>query len=71
MQLAQTKIDVGDLIGLRVGDFITTEKDAHSPLVVSVGGRPKFHAFPKEYKGHLAIEVDGVIENPNEASGER
>src|SRR4051812_36074486 len=34
--LAKTKISTGDLIGLRVGDIITTDKDVHQPLDVAV-----------------------------------
>ena len=44
VHLAQTQIGTGDLIGLRVGDIITTEKDVHQPLIVSVEGVPKFRA---------------------------
>ena len=36
--LAESKITTGDLIGLRVGDIITTEKDVHQPLDVAVEG---------------------------------
>ena len=49
--LAETKITTGDLIGLRVGDIITTEKDIHSPIAVSVEGVVKFHAKPGASKG--------------------
>ena len=42
--LAETKISTSDLIGLRVGDIITTEKDVHRPLDVAVRDAPKFHA---------------------------
>ena len=31
VRLAQTRIGTGELIGLRVGDVITTQKDVHSP----------------------------------------
>ncbi len=34
-QLADTKITTADLLGLRVGDIITTEKDVHEPLLVA------------------------------------
>ena len=44
VDLAETNISTSDLIGLRVGDIIATEKDVERPLVVSVEGRPKFHA---------------------------
>jgi flagellar motor switch protein FliM len=57
VELAQTKIATSDVIGLRIGDIIATEKDVHQPLVVSVEGRPKFHAKPGQYKGRKAIEV--------------
>ncbi len=40
--LAETTIRTADLIGLRVGDIITTEKDVHTPLEVSVQGVPNF-----------------------------
>ncbi len=70
VRLAQTRISTGDLIGLRVGDIITTQKDIHDPLVVSIEGLPKFHACPGAFKGHKAILIDEEIENPAEAIGE-
>ena len=38
VDLAETHITTSELIGLQVGDIITTEKDMHQPLVVSVEG---------------------------------
>ncbi len=70
VRLAQTRIGTGELIGLRVGDVITTQKDVHSPLVVSVEGIPKFRAKPGAFKGHKAVLIDGVIDNPAEALGQ-
>jgi flagellar motor switch protein FliM len=61
VDLAETNISTSDLIGLRVGDIITTEKDVQRPLVVSVEGRPKFHAQPGAFKGRKAIQVVGPI----------
>jgi flagellar motor switch protein FliM len=55
--LATTRITTGDLLGLRVGDIITTDKDVHSPMEVSVQGIPKFHASPGAYKGRVAFQV--------------
>lgn len=60
--LAETQITTGDLVGLRVGDIIATEKDAHEPLEVQVEGLPKFWAKPGAFKGHKAICIDGVVE---------
>jgi flagellar motor switch protein FliM len=69
VQLAQTQIGTGELIGLRVGDIITTQQDIHSPLLVSVEGVPKFHARPGAFRGHKAILIDGEIEHPSGAAG--
>jgi flagellar motor switch protein FliM len=70
VRLASTKITAGDLIGLRVGDVITTEKDVHSPLLILVEGVPKFRAHPGALKGHKAVRVHEVIANPADAIGE-
>jgi len=56
--LADTRITTRDLIGLRVGDIITTRKDVESTLVVQVEGVPKFRARPGQLKGHKAVEID-------------
>jgi flagellar motor switch protein FliM len=71
VELARTQIGTGDLIGLRVGDVITTQKDIHTPLTVSVEGVPKFRARPGAFKGHKAILVEGVVEHPAEAAKHR
>ncbi len=44
VRLAQTKIGTGELMSLRVGDVITTQKDVKQPVIVSVEGVPKFRA---------------------------
>ena len=61
VDLAETNISTSDLIGLRVGDIIATEKDVARPLVVSIEGQPKFHAQPGAFKGRKAIQVVGTI----------
>jgi len=68
--LASTRITTAELIGLRAGDVITTDKDVNTPLVVTVEGIPKFHARPGAFKGHKAICIDATIENPAEAIGQ-
>jgi flagellar motor switch protein FliM len=67
VHLAETKISTGDMIGLRVGDIITTEKDIHSPISVTVEGITKFRAKPGAFKGHKAILIDSA-EKPTPAS---
>ena len=59
--LAETRINTGELIGLRVGDLITTQSDTNSPLSVTVEGIEQFRAMPGAYKGHKAIRVEEVL----------
>jgi flagellar motor switch protein FliM len=70
VRLAQTRIGTGELIGLRVGDVITTQKDVHRPVIVSIEGVPKFRARLGAFKGHKAALIQSVLENPAEALGE-
>jgi flagellar motor switch protein FliM len=62
--LANTKITTGDLIGLRVGDIITTDKDIYQALEVAVQGTTKFHASAGALKGCKAIRVEGPLPLP-------
>jgi flagellar motor switch protein FliM len=70
VRLAQTRIGTGELIGLRVGDVITTQKDVHRPVIVSVEGVAKFGARLGAFKGHKAVLIQSVLQNPAEALGE-
>ena len=60
-RLAEAKITTGELIGLRVGDIITTEQDVRQPLKISVEGIDKFHARCGAYKGRKAILIDHAM----------
>jgi flagellar motor switch protein FliM len=62
VDLADTQISTADLIGLRVGDIVTTEKDVKAPLVLRVEGEPKFHTSVGAFKGRKAIRVLETIE---------
>jgi flagellar motor switch protein FliM len=64
-RLAETRITTADLIGLRVGDIITTDKDVHSPLEVDVQGARKFLASPGAIKGQKAIQIQAAIPPPD------
>jgi len=55
--LAETNISTADLLGLRVGDIITTEKDHRDLLDVAVSGRKKFRVSAGAFKGHKAFQV--------------
>ncbi len=70
-QLAQTKITTGELIGLRVGDIITTQQDVKTPLIVNVEGLEKFHARPGAYKGRSAIRIETAVANTPASAGSK
>ena len=69
-RLASTRITAGELLGLRVGDIITTSKDVHSPLLIMVEGVPKFRAAAGAFKNHKAIRIVETIQNPADAIGD-
>ncbi len=57
VELATTRITTSDMLGLRVGDVIASEKDIRESLLVYVEGMPKFLAAPGKYKGRKAIQI--------------
>jgi flagellar motor switch protein FliM len=59
--MAETRITTADLIGLRVGDVITTDHDIRSPLQVAVQDVTKFHASPGAFKGQKAIKIEAAL----------
>jgi flagellar motor switch protein FliM len=61
VHLANTKITTGDLLGLRVGDIITTEQDIRAPIGVCIEGQAKFRGRPGVYKGRKAVQIESVI----------
>jgi flagellar motor switch protein FliM len=60
--LAESTISTDDLLGLRVGDIITTDKDVRQPLDVAVQGVIKFHAAPGAHKGKKAVQIEAVVQ---------
>jgi len=66
VKLATSKIPMNQLVQLRVGDLICTEKNVNTPLLVSVEGIPKYWAKPGVYRGYTAIQIEEVIEDPTD-----
>ena len=66
VKLGHAKISMSELVQLRVGDVICTEKNVDSPLLVSVEGIPKYWAKPGAYKGYTAIQITDTITDPTE-----
>ncbi len=65
--LAETEIAPDDLASLAVGDIITTEQSAASPIAVSQNGELRFHAHLGSRRGHKAIEIEHVLPNEDRA----
>ena len=59
--LAETSMTVDELRNLEVGDIITTPKSAASPIVLAVGGLPKFLASIGQHRGNRAVRVERPI----------
>jgi flagellar motor switch protein FliM len=55
--LAETSITFDELQTLRVGDLITTNKPSKEPVVVSVGGSPKFDGTFGSFRGNRAVRI--------------
>lgn len=55
--LADTTMNVNDLVNLQVGDVILTDKPASSPLSLSVGGKRKYIGQLGQYRGNRAFKV--------------
>jgi flagellar motor switch protein FliM len=66
VKLTDSKMKLHEFINLRVGDVICTQKNAASPLLVSVEGIPKYWAMPGKYKGYTAIQIANDIEDPTD-----
>jgi flagellar motor switch protein FliM len=65
VELATTRITTADMLELRVGDIIASEKDINAPLLVYIEGQPKFLASPGKYKGRKAIRIQAGFQ-PND-----
>jgi len=55
--LAEAGISMADLVDLKPGDVIPTDKNVNSDLLVCVEGVPKFRAKPGQFKGHKAVQL--------------
>lgn len=63
-ELGKTRIRGREILQLEVGDILMLDQDVDEPLVVRVGGVPKFKAFPGTSKGNMAFRVADSITPP-------
>jgi flagellar motor switch protein FliM len=62
--LAQTTIKVSELMGLQVGDIITTAKPSGADVLVQVEGKNKFLAQIGQFRGARAVRVTRHAQQP-------
>ncbi len=60
--LAETTITMADLRSLEIGDMLTTEKPADSPVTIAVEGVPKFIAQLGQFRSNRAVRILEPIE---------
>ncbi|MCC6580292.1 MAG: flagellar motor switch protein FliM [Phycisphaeraceae bacterium] len=62
--LAQTTIKVQELLGLQVGDILTTEKKCSGDVLVQVEGRNKFFGQLGQFRGAKAVRIARLCQPP-------
>ncbi|HMN41133.1 MAG TPA: flagellar motor switch protein FliM [Phycisphaerales bacterium] len=60
--LAETTITLNDLMNLSVGDVLTTERSASSPVVLCVENEKGFLGHIGQFKGQRAVKVMRAVE---------
>ena len=61
--LAHTTMKVSDLIGMQIGDIITTDKPTDTEVTVEVEGRTKFRGLLGKFRGGKAVRITGAAKH--------
>jgi flagellar motor switch protein FliM len=69
--LAQTGIRLDDLMGLQVGDFITTDKACEKEILIQVEGKNKFLGHVGQFRGSRAVQITRLIQQSAELPSEK
>jgi flagellar motor switch protein FliM len=67
--LGETKITVGEVIGLQRGDVLPLDTKADDELRVMIGTLEKFKAMPGIKNKKIALKVTGIIEKEEDLNG--
>jgi flagellar motor switch protein FliM len=59
--LGHAHLPLEDLLKLQVGDVVQLDSDVQEPIVVEVGGMPRFAAHPGRRGEQSAVQVTGVL----------
>ena len=60
--LARTTITMEEMVGLRPGDLLTTEKPVESTVTIQVEGRPKFLGRLGQFRGNRAVRITRIAD---------
>ena len=55
--LAETSITVGDLLSLKEGDILRTDKRTKEEALLTIRGKPKFRARLGKHRGNMALMI--------------
>lgn len=61
--LADTTITLDELMNLKVGDVLKTDRKSDSQLLITINGKPKFRGKPGIYRGHKAVSLTRVVKS--------
>jgi flagellar motor switch protein FliM len=67
--LAGTRVSVGDLVDLAVGDVLRLDRGANDDLLLCINARPKFYCRPGQVKGKLAVCVSESVTDEEAIKG--
>lgn len=57
VHLGETAITAQQLMDLQVGDYLALEKPIRSPLLIEIGGHPKFWATQHQIQGRKVVKI--------------
>jgi flagellar motor switch protein FliM len=69
--LAATTMTLNDLMGLQVGDVITTEKAVGKDVLLTVEGRNKYLAQVGQFRGNKAVQITRLCQDAAEVIREQ
>ncbi len=67
--LGSTKLTVGELLTLGIGDVIVLDREVKEELDIYVGGKQKYYGVPGTYKKNMAVKVTRINEEVEEEEG--
>lgn len=63
VKLGDTKLSIGDLVSLQVGDIIPLAQEVSGELSVEIEGVKKLSCLAGEYKGNKAVQITKVLKD--------